>query len=606
MKYRWAAFCLTVVITAAAGSASPRTDPPGAYELLERVRQAYAGLSSYEDAGEIHVLTSVGDEERALTRWFTTAADSAGGFRWELFVPSGGTTERRVLWREGERAFHYDSRRGEVRSAPSVAAELVHGFGDGGYEALAVAVLVAGGGDVLAEPEAASVEGPVSCDAGSCWILLLSRMGGSITSELWVDRETALIQRVDVELLSAAEVLAAASAAAGLEGRQPPPRPAVGPTRIQVLHQIRPGPVEPDRLTFEPPAAARRVEGRSDPVGSMVAASEEDDLPLLGFSDEITVSLFTVEARIIDRRGDPILGLEPDDLKVKVGGRELQVTAVDWIPAAPVSEPEAGRREAPSPLAPGGGDRRSGRSVAIFVQASHEPLVIQGHVKILPSLREMIDDLPAGDRVAVFAYYRRLELLQDLSLDREATAEVLGQAFRPGARPQPRRGANRSRLLSLGDGFDVREAQRATSPERGLQLTAQALAQMPGDKLVIYVGWSLGHLHFREGEVAPDEHYLPALQALAAIDAPVFVLDIMEAGWHALEAGLRGVARDTGGIYLKTAYFPSQATRRLARMISGRYLLTVDRGQEPVARGKLRISLRERRGQILFQPVSLQ
>ncbi|MEE8526044.1 MAG: hypothetical protein V3T72_19070 [Thermoanaerobaculia bacterium] len=604
MAWLVAAAAVTVPV-----AADPEADPPGAYELLERVRQAYGELSEYQDLGEIRVLTTVAGEERRVSQWFTTAASAGGGFRWDLVRPGDQATERRVLWRDGGAAFLYDSRRGQYRPVASPAAELVHGFGDGGFEALAVAVLVAGSADALAEPEAASVEGPEKCDAGSCWILMMSRMGGTITSELWIDRDSFLIQRVEVELVPAAEVLGEAVAEAGLldRRRRLPPRAVSGPIRISVFHQIQPGPVAAERLRFQPPADARRVERWPEPAGAMVAvaAEAESDVPAFGFFDEITVSLVTVEARIVDRRGDPLTDLAAGELVARVGKRELPVTAVEWVPASSSvpSVPLLAEKLAAVPRS--ATESPSGRLVALFVQADYEPTVVQGHVKILPSLRELVEGLPAGDRVAVFAYYRRLEMMQDLTRDREATVAVLDRAFRPGAVPVPRRVDGGGRRLSLREHFDVREARRATSPERALELVAEALAALPGDKLVIYVGWSIGHFRPSEGVVA-DQHYLPALQALDAIRAPVFVLDIMEAAWHALEHGLQGIAGDTGGIYLKTAYFPSSATRRLARTISGYFRLTIDRGQPPLARGKLRIALRERRGLVLFKPVILQ
>lgn len=599
-------------VMAASAAADPEAAPPGAYELLERVRQAYGGLSEYQDLGEIRILTTVDGEERRMSQWFTTAAGADGGFRWELLRSGDQATERRVLWRDGGGAFLYDSRRGQYRPVASVAAELVHGFGDGGFEALAVAVLVAGSADALAEPEAASVDGPEVCDAGSCWVLTMSRMGGTITSELWIGRDSFLIQRVEVELLPVADVFGEAVSAAGLPDRRSPapPRAAAGATRISVFHQIQPGPVTAELLLFRPPADTRRVERWSEPAGALAALAGEpgEDLPALGFFDEITVSVVSVEARIVDRHGDPITDLTPGELVAKVGKQELPILAAEWVGAsAPrpsealppsLAEPPASalRTAAPAP---------SGRQVVVFVQADYEPTVVQGHVKVLPSLRELVAGLPDGDRVAVFAYYRHLELMQDLTGDREATVAILDRAFRPGAVPVPRRGERGDRRGSLDEHFDVGEARRATSPERGLELVAEALAALPGDKLVIYVGWSIGHFHPSEGVVA-DEHYLPALRALDAIRAPVFVLDVMEAAWHALENGLQGIAGDTGGIYLKTAYFPSQATRRLARTISGYYRLTIDRGQPPLTRGKLRIGLRERRGSVSFKPVILQ
>ena len=54
---------------------------------------------------------------------------------------------------------------------------------------------------------------------------------------------------------------------------------------------------------------------------------------------------------------------------------------------------------------------------------------------------------------------------------------------------------------SLAQHFDFAAARAATSPERGLELTARAMKPFPGQKVLIYVGWGLA-------EGGRDEFYL--------------------------------------------------------------------------------------------------
>ncbi len=84
----------------------------------------------------------------------------------------------------------------------------------------------------------------------------------------------------------------------------------------------------------------------------------------------------------------------------------------------------------------------------------------------------------------------------------------------------------------------------------------------------------------------------------------VFVLDVTTADYHTLEEGLREIAASTGGIYESTHRFAGQATARLARAISGHYVLTLDRRDLPASNVRVRIRLREREGRVLVVPGS--
>jgi hypothetical protein len=134
---------------------------------------------------------------------------------------------------------------------------------------------------------------------------------------------------------------------------------------------------------------------------------------------------------------------------------------------------------------------------------------------------------------------------------------------------------------------------------------ARALEPLPGEKTVIYLGWGLGR--FGGGGVRMTPDYKPAVRALGAAKASVFVLDVTSADYHSLEVGLEGVAEATGGLYLKTFRLPNLATQTLARTISGYYVLTLDRSSVAEGDGEVRIDLREnRQGIVLARPATLR
>lgn len=207
--------------------------------------------------------------------------------------------------------------------------------------------------------------------------------------------------------------------------------------------------------------------------------------------------------------------------------------------------------------------------------------------------------------MAVVSFYRSLRFWQDFTGDRDAVAETLKRTVQPGARPLVRRSNYAAAGQSLLENVDSRRADRTASPEEALAVVADALVPLAGEKVVIYVGWAWGELRSGAG-VAMTPDYRDALRALDAARASVFVLDVTEADWHALEAGLQGVAEDTGGTYLRTFRSTSVAAHKLGRILSGHYLVTIDRSGLPEARGRLRLALRGRKGEVLYKPIVLR
>lgn len=578
-------------------TAAVPAEPPGAFELLERVRRAYASLDSYHDLGEIERTTSTDGGKEMSLFFFETAVDADGRFLWRTHGETAGGFEERVVWNEGDDAFVYSSLLRQFKPIASIPAELAHGFGRGGYEALIVPLLMAGATEVLEDPEAAAVEGPEDCGDSTCWVVSLSRMGGAVESRLRVDSATSLIREVMVDLGGGATVVQAAAAAADPAGGSPGPGTG-GRLQIRMAHHPGAG----DEVAFTVPDGARRVTRWE--VDTPTEAQEDPWLDV-AFQEEITVSLFTVVARIVDRRGEPILGLTPADLSAQIGKQDFPVSSLDWssssrAPESPPAELAEARRMARSgslsmdsaPEAP------PGKLVVLFLQVDLEPTRIKGHLKILPDVDRLLRSLHPDDSVAIVSFDSHLKLWQDFSRDRDATFETLKQAVGYGS-PVARRG----RGPSLAESFDFRAAKAAASPEKALLVTAEGMIPLAGEKDLIYLGWGLGR--FGRGGVTMTADYGPAVRALDAANATVFVLDVTQADGHSLEVGLQSVANHTGGTYSRTFHFSSQAVRRLARTLTGHYLVTIDRSAQPQARGRLQIRLKQKQGRVLFKPTIL-
>ena len=401
---------------------------------------------------------------------------------------------------------------------------------------------------------------------------------------------------------------------------------------------------------------SRAVASTREPGPAAPAASPLPTAPRFG--DEIAVRLVTVVVRVVDGAGNPVLGLTPGDFHVRVGRHAVPVAAVDWVAGgdavaagqapvhappgdglspeiaaepsapAPATEPPAPvpPAEPPAPVlasqppasAPTGGPpvqapaaepaapappaaaSPPGKLVVIFVQAdSNAPSRTRGHLHTLPFTRELLAALEPADHVAVVGFDSHLKLWQDFTRDREAVPEAIYQAIRFGGRPPEPAGGG---APSLARHFDFAAARRAASPERGLEVTAEALAALPGEKVLVFLAWGLGNFGSMGTHMTPA--FAPAVRALLAARTTVFVLDVTEADFHDLEIGLQGIAEATGGTYDKTNVFPALAVRQLARTISGYYVLTLDAAALPRRGGEVEVELRGRKGNVLLRPTS--
>lgn len=329
--------------------------------------------------------------------------------------------------------------------------------------------------------------------------------------------------------------------------------------------------------------------------------SQEPQAPQESFADEISISLVEMVVRVVDTWGRPILDLKPEDFRVHVGKEEVPVAGLEWISAADGEIPAAVSE------APDGEDQevavalpRQGRLVVFFVQADLNPTRISGQLRMRSRTRELLDTLHAGDRVAVVSYDSHLKMWQDFTRDRAAVHTVLDEAMLY----SPEREIAPAGDPSLARGFDFAAAKKAASAERALELTARAMEPLPGEKIMIYLGWGLGR--FGDGGVQMTPSYGPAVKALRDARASVFVLDVTSADYHSLEVGLEQVAADTGGMYLKTFRLPNLATEVLSKAISGYYVLTLDRDQMPADEGRIQVELRQKRGTVLARPVAVR
>lgn len=535
---------LSLLLVAAGGRAQSPAPLPS--DLLQRVREAYLTLGEYRDEGDITVLPT-SDPASARRYLFTTGLSAEDGFRFEL-RSRGPEADAAVIWSSGP-----GTTSPEADSTRSLPAPIAARLGAGAGDALVVAGLLARGSGALSDPEALALDGEEPCGPATCWRLQAAREGGALRLLLVVESGSARIRRVELE----------------------DDRVAGRPYRLEIAHQV-------ERAVPRSQAAATR-EARAD------------EPPI--FSDRVEVTLTSIAVRVLDRgSGDPLRGLGSGDFRLLVGRREVPIEAVEWVSSsaplvdeAELAELDAAGIELPSP----------GKLVVFFVQADFKPSRMIGQMRTLPEAKRFLDTLGLEDRVAVVSFDSHLKLRQDFTTERERVREAFDQAMLAGDEPWLRPG----REPSLARHFDIAAAREAAVAESGLAVTARALVPLPGEKLIVFVGWGLGRFGANGVQMIPE--YDDALAALAAAKANVFALDVTDADYHSLEVGLKQVARDTGGRYLKTTYHPKAALNRLAELVAGFYRITFQAPAE-AAGERIRIELRDRRlGEVVAPRLTL-
>ena len=297
---------------------------------------------------------------------------------------------------------------------------------------------------------------------------------------------------------------------------------------------------------------------------------------------QITVERILVDARVTTDSGDPILGLQPADFRVRIDGKTASVESVEWIP-----ETSAGRDLASIDSAPVKTNTTldqpapRGRLLIYLFQTdfARNSARVAGQQHIVVSSEQWTEWLEDDDRVAVFSYDSHLKFRLDFTNDRNHIHDAMEQALLIDE-PAPQRMVP---MPSLARRLDAKEMRDASSPEAALIIIANALRSIPGPKSLILFGWGLGRL--TGGGVVMDRKYGGARRALEGARVSVFSIDFTEADSHSLEVGLGRVSADTGGFYAKTFRFPRIAIEHLQRALAGHYELEV-RKPEGGARGE--------------------
>jgi VWFA-related protein len=305
------------------------------------------------------------------------------------------------------------------------------------------------------------------------------------------------------------------------------------------------------------------------------------------------VTRILIDARVFDDRGHPITDLTPSDFVVRIAGRAARVESAEWVGDVQGEPPRAPAGDA------AGRDRRDttgsvppGRLVVFLVQKDLEPSRIVGLMRLAQLVDRMLQPFSAHDRVAVLSFDSRLRIWSDFTNDFDRIRAGLARDV---LLTHPRQ-LEASRGPSLMPWLDERAAG-LSSMEETLRHIAVALHPLPGAKSLVLLGYGFGH--WTPAGVVQTLSYGQAVVALQRARVSVFTLNVTQAHYNSLQAGLQAVAAQTGGTYASTYEFPAAAVQRVARALAGHYVLFVEKPDLGEGVHRIDVRLASRPGRVI-------
>ena len=317
------------------------------------------------------------------------------------------------------------------------------------------------------------------------------------------------------------------------------------------------------------------------------------------FAERVDVARIIVDVRVLDDRGDPVTGLTADDFTVSIDGKSAPVETATWMgggSASPDVGPSAGLSVSPGAGPEAGPEvapAAQGRLIVFLFQKDFDASRLRGLMGMLLKSRQVLGTLTPGDRVAVLSFDTQLKIWTDFTNDRARLDRILSHDLLMERPPI----VAASSTPSLVERLDPDSARHTYGIESALELIGEALEPLPGSKSLVLIGHGFGQLGL--GGVAMENNYGSARQALVAARTSVFSLDVTDADYHSLEAGLQLVSGETGGFYAKTNLFPDIAMRQLAGALAGYYALFVEKPDSELAVHDIKTELTRRKGRVL-------
>lgn len=298
-------------------------------------------------------------------------------------------------------------------------------------------------------------------------------------------------------------------------------------------------------------------------------------------ADEISVSEVLLDARVTDREGHAVLGLDAADFRLEIGGREVPLTSATFYSNRRFlgGEEEAARQ---------GVAEREPSEGRLFILLFHDQRLETGPGLSLAG--ELLDagrsavawiesGLAPGDQVAVASFDVKLKLHADFTRDSADLKRAVQAATSGGdgdaGWPSRRRASGAA--PSLAAALPAGEALRDATPRiyDALRLLGEAAAPIRGRKNLVLFSSGFGD-RGAFGQYRPDTRFHPRMRdALARANVAVYAVDTASrtARFPGTEA-LDQLAAETGGEVMRQFVTYGTAMERIDRGTNGTYLLS--------------------------------
>ncbi len=293
--------------------------------------------------------------------------------------------------------------------------------------------------------------------------------------------------------------------------------------------------------------------------------------------DRVVVREVLLDVLVNDKKGNPIVGLGPDDFVVSENGEVREVTSATFYGGEEFS---------------GSGREGNARTDRYFIFMFHD--LKQANPQLTGSqidagrwaTRWLEDGMLPNDQIAVVGYDVRLKLYQDFSRDRNEIAEAILAASRGGKDPDRWKSRSApvfdpdspSLFVNLPTGATLSKA--TPKIQQALELLGNAAEGIAGRKNLVLFSLGFGETRGSFGDYVPDARYYPPMeQSLNNGNVAVYAINTLGArrGGNTMTGitdSLSVIAQDTGGYYYSNHNNVKTPLKQVAKDNAAYYLLS--------------------------------
>jgi VWFA-related protein len=307
----------------------------------------------------------------------------------------------------------------------------------------------------------------------------------------------------------------------------------------------------------------------------MAVAQEAE--PVAEFGSQVNVTEVQLDVLVHDKKGNIIIGLDPEDFIVEEDGEPVEVQDVTFY---------SNLRLAPGVSPVEGADVMETPQERYFILFFHDQRRIRAEVpgiaaRQLEAARESKEwvrtELLPRDYVAVAGYDFKLKLFQDFTRDRGALLEAIDRAIKgKGGDNWPSRmeeDAETSLAQYLPTGKELRDQTKRIY--QGLEVLARAAGHVPGRKNLMMFTMGFGDLDSFGAYRYDPRFYPPMVRTLNDNNVAVYGIDLAPIGLdHSLDESINQLSLETGGRYQFNFTSFSTPLREVSEANTGYYLLS--------------------------------